>query len=366
MARHPFIDHDQLTMPAASAAALGYHMPAEWAPQAAVWVAPPHNPDTWPGCLAKAQAQFDAFLTKLRQVTPVRDVRELGAQTNDSWMRDFGPLFVTQRTGQKEDVKPLAVHDFHFDGWGGKYEVRAEDDVIPQHVAAALDLPVWVHDWVLEGGAIDVNGQGTILTTKQCLLKAKRNPAMTRAELETALHETLGTEHIIWLPGGIAGDDTDGHIDDVARFIDSHTIALVNAHADHPDHAICQDNLTTLRRAQMETGDSPRVIELPAPEPMHFDFPADGFQPGGPAPLPASYANFLISNGVVFVPTFGQPSDDRALTALDNAMPGYRIEPVRCDWLVVGLGTLHCLTMQQPGIDGTQGAKKEGNVGSRR
>jgi agmatine deiminase len=340
---HPRIDSaDTLVEPVRSAKALGYRMPAEWEAHEAVWVAPPHNVDTWPGCLDKAQRQFDEFLTKLRRVTPVRDACEL-AGTDDSWMRDFGPVYVT-----RDDDPAIAIHDFHFDGWGGKYEVRAADDVVPQIIAHQQGRPIWIHNWVLEGGAIDVNGQGTVMTTAQCLLEAGRNPHITRAQLETAIHDALGTEHIIWLPGGVAGDDTDGHIDDVARFLGPRTVAAVAAHETHPDHAICQRNLHALRQATDQAGQPLSIIELPAPEPMHFDFPPDGYQPGGLAPLPASYANFLISNGTVFVPTFDQPSDEAALHALTRALPSYRIEPVLSDWLVVGLGTLHCLTMQQP------------------
>lgn len=318
-----------------------------------MWVAPPHNPDTWPGCLNRAQREFDDFLATLRRVTPVRDTRELSQPTDDSWVRDFGPVFVTRHAAEA----PLALHDFHFDGWGGKYEVRAADDVVPQAIAAAYGRPVWVHDWVLEGGAIDLNGAGTVLTTRQCLLEAGRNPALTRDELERGIHAALGTRHIVYLPGGIAGDDTDGHIDDVARFIGARTIAAVNAPPGHPDHAITQQNLTALRAARDQDGRAFDVVELPAPEPRYFDFPPDGFQPGGPAPLPLSYANFLISNGALFLPTFGQATDELAIKTLDSALPGYRIEPVRCEWLVVGLGTLHCLTMQQPSTESSSPSK---------
>ena len=328
-------------------------MPAEWAPHRAVWVAPPHNAETWPGCLEAAQRQFEAFLTKLNRVTPAWDVHAVAKRTDDSWMRDFGPIFVKQHAKPPHDdahatAAPLALHDFHFDGWGGKYEVRADDDLVPQLIARQYGWPIWIHDWVLEGGAIDVNGQGTVLTTRQCLLEANRNPHMDQAALEAAIHQALGTQHMVYLPGGIAGDDTDGHIDDVARFLNPTTVALVVPAEGHPDHAIGQRNRQALREARDQRGQPFEVIELPAPEPVSFDFPADRFQPGGRAPLPCSYANFLITNGVVFVPTFGQASDEPALRTLDAAMPEHTIVPIRCEWLAVGLGTLHCLTMQQP------------------
>jgi len=359
---HPCAKHvTSLATPEASAKSLGYQMPAEWETQKVVWVAPPQNAETWPGALERAQKQFDEFLSKLRRVTTVRHVGELKVTPHDSWIRDFGPIFVRGSVARNREqprsvnnLNALAIHDFHFDAWGGKYEPRDRDDVIPQHVAARDKLPIWIHDMVLEGGAIEVNGQGTVMSTTQCLLESGpngkgRNPHMSRERLEDAIHDALGTCQMNWLPGGIVGDDTDGHIDDVARFLGPGTVAAVSPAPGHPDYAMGQRNLQALRQATDQDGERLHLIELPAPEPMHFDFPADRFQPGGRAPLPASYANFLISNGHVFVPTFNQRRDEAAMNVLDQAMPGFTIEPVPCDWLVVGLGTLHCLTMQQPG-----------------
>ncbi len=326
----------------------GYYMPAEWGPQDCVWLVPPHNHETWPGCFDKAADQFAVFMAELGKVTPVRTPEGLGVPTNDSWIRDFGPICVVP-TPQAEPQGPsLIYHDFIFNGWGGKYETRDLDDVVPTRLGEKLGIPVVAHDLVLEGGSIEVNGKGTVMTTRQCLLNANRNPGQTPAQIEAQIHAALGTRHLVWLPGGIAGDDTDGHIDDVARFISADTVAIVSAPLGHPDHPVTQANLDALRAARDQDGRALRVVELPMPEPVMYDFPPDRFGPGGVGPVPASYANFLISNGSVLVPVFGQASDDPALRVLEDAMPGYRVVPIRAEWLVVGLGALHCLSMQQP------------------
>ena len=241
-------------------------------------------------------------------------------------------------------ASPLACHDFHFNSWGEKYEVRDLDDVVPQLVAKELGLPIWVHDFVLEGGSIEVNGRGTVMTSEQCLLNANRNPAMNRKQIVDKLHETLGTRHVIWLPGGIEGDDTDGHIDDVARFISPDTVAIIAAEPGHADHAMTQANLKALRGATDQDGNTLNIVQLPVPQPVIYEYPE------GKSPVPASYANFLIANKHVFVPVFGQASDERALRVLDDAMGGCTIVPIRAEHLVVGLGALHCLSQQQPAV----------------
>ena len=323
-------------------------MPAEWERQACVWLVRPHNPETWPSCLDQAQVQWDAFVDVLRRYTPVSLVEGLGIATNDSWVRDFGPIFVvspSEAIGGR-----LGAHDFRFNGWGDKYEQRELDDAVPRQIADRLGVALWRHDLVLEGGSIEVNGRGTVMTTEQCLLNPNRNPSLTRSQLEAKLHETLGTTHCIWLPGGIVGDDTDGHIDDIARFVSPDTVVAVAPPSSHADHAMLSRNLDALQQARDQDDRPLTVIKLPAPEPIYYDFPADRFGPGGRAPVPASYANFLISNGAVIVPVFGQASDDEAVRILEDAMPGYTVEPVRAEHLVVGLGAFHCLSQQQPAV----------------
>lgn len=365
---HPRIERfEDLLIPAVSAGELGYRLPAEWEAQSCVWVSPPTNPETWPRCLMQAGRQFDAWIDQLRRFAPVCTPQSLGISTDDAWMRDYGPIFVVREgNGQVEATEreapaprrvdravttELAVHDFHFNSWGHKYEgVRARDDVVPQHLARWLGSPIWVHDFALEGGAIEPNGRGTMLTTEQCLLNPNRNASSSRERIEVVLGEAFNVTNIIWLPGGITGDDTDGHIDDVARFVAADTIAAATAPAGHPDHEMLGRNLAALRQARDQDGRKLTIVELPMPEPMFYDYPADRFDEGGRAQLPGSYANFLISNGGVFVPTFGQPSDETALRTLEQAMPDYEIVPVRSEWLIVGLGAMHCLSMPQPAV----------------
>jgi len=343
------VTHPRLSLnphePAESAAALGYRMPGEFEPIDAVWLTYPHNRETWPGNFDRACEQYDFFMSQVARFANVELTGEKhGWPTNDSWIRDYGPIFVTDATGG------LGCHDFHFNGWGGKYNAEYhDDDLIPQRVAAALDLPIWIHDLVLEGGSIEVNGRGTVMTTAQCLLNDNRNPHLDRAAIEAELGAALGVDHVIWLPGGILGDDTDGHIDDIARFIAPNAVAAVKPDdPSHPDHDMLQRNWAALASAVDQDGQPLELIPLPAPEPIQYDFPPDRFGPGGRHPVPASYANFLIVNEAVLVPTFAQPSDEVALRRLDDAMPAHTVIGVPGDQLVVGLGALHCLSQQQP------------------
>ncbi|MGB0768384.1 MAG: agmatine deiminase family protein [Phycisphaeraceae bacterium] len=345
---HPTIDAiASIDRPTRSARALGYRCPAEFEPVDCVWVVPPHNPETWPGCFDAAQAQHADWVDRMQPHVEVRTPGSIGIETNDSWIRDFGPIFVIH-----DNEKLLACHDFRFNAWGSKYEAtRPLDDVVPQHLADKLGLPIWVHDFVLEGGSIEVNGQGTVMTTQQCLFHANRNPWATQAEIEKRLHDALGTHHVIWLPGGIAGDDTDGHIDDVARFVSPQCVAVVVAPQGHPDHDTTRRNLAALQNTNDQDGEPLHIVGLPTPDPIVYDFPPlPSVETPGPAPVPASYANFLIANDAVFVPAFGQNTDDIACRVLEKVLPGRSVVPIRAEHLVVGLGALHCLSMQQPAV----------------
>ncbi len=325
-----------------SAAAAGFRMPAEWERQSVVWLVRPHNEETWPKCLASAQREWDAWRAALARVVEVRDLWEIGVPTNDSWIRDFGPIFVRHAT------RGVAGHSFRFNGWGDKYEARTLDDAVPDAIAARWGLPLWHHDFVLEGGSIEVNGSGTVLTTSQCLEGDNRNPEAGKGRIEQVLRDALGVTHVVWLPGGIKGDDTDGHIDDLARFVARDTIVSIRAPKGHPDHEILECNWAALNEARDERGDPFKVIALPVPEPIFYDYPADRFGPGGRSMLPASHANFLLSNGCAFVPVFDSGSDGKAIDVLAQALPGWRVEPVMARHLVVGLGSLHCLSCHQP------------------
>ncbi|MEM9914573.1 MAG: agmatine deiminase family protein [Planctomycetota bacterium] len=313
---------------------LSFRWPAEWEPLEAVWVVPPHNEETWPGCLDEARAEHAAWCDAMAEVVPVRTPDELGIATNDSWIRDFGPLFVFDAEGK------LAIQDFRFNGWGDKYELRDRDDTVSQKLAEALGLPIIRHDTVLEGGALETDGRGTLLTTPECVLHPNRNDHANRDEFELRFSKTLGITKTFWLPlpdGGLPGDDTDGHIDNAARFLPPADGGRADTVAVHP--AL---DATPLREAGYQ------IVTLPAVEPIIHDYPADRFGPAKQLQLPCSYANFLIANGSVFVPTFGQASDDVALRMLDDAMPHHRPVPIRSNHLIVGLGAMHCLSMQQP------------------
>lgn len=324
-----------------SPAAAGWRMPAEWSRLDAVWLVRPHNDETWPGCLDLARREWDNFAGRLREVVEVRETASLDIPTNDSWIRDFGPVFLTH------PERGVAGVAFRFNGWGDKYEPRTLDDAVPAAIARRFGVPMWSREEILEGGSIETDGLGTLLVTEQCLGNENRNPELGRTGIEGMLRETLGVETIVWLPGGIEGDDTDGHIDDIARFVAPGVVAAVEAPLDHPDHAVLAANRKVLDRARDARGERLEIVALPSPTPIHFDFPADRFGPGGRRMLPASHANFLIANGRIFVPVFGSPSDDLACRRLEQAS-GLPATAVMARHLVVGLGSLHCLSCQQP------------------
>jgi agmatine deiminase len=231
------------------------------------------------------------------------------------------------------------VEDWRFNSWGGKYPPWDLDDAVPARIAEALGLPLRRLDLVLEGGSIDVNGLGTLLTTESCLLNPNRNPALSRREIERALAKHLGAENVLWLREGIAGDDTDGHVDDLARFVAPSTVVAAIEHdrAD-PNYEPLRANLEALERMRDQDGRPLEIVPLPMPRPLYF----------GGHRLPASYANFYIGNAAVLVPVFGDPMDDVACATLARLFPDRRIVPIPCADLVWGLGAVHCVTQQQP------------------
>jgi agmatine deiminase len=266
--------------------------------------------------------------------------------TNRVWTRDSGPIFVTS-TVTNSELAPLAVTNWKFNAWA-KYDDWQLDDALPQQAASLLEIPEWtphIGDYrvVLEGGSIDVNGAGVLLTTEECLLSdvQQRNPGITHDQLERAFHDYLGIEQVIWLNRGIAGDDTHGHVDDISRFVDANTIVSTVEHNPSDENSQpLQENLERLRTARDCNGRPFRVIELPLPAPVVFDGQR----------LPASYANFYIANEIVLVPTFNDPNDRVALNTLADAFPGRKVVGIHSLELVWGLGTLHCMTQQQPAV----------------
>lgn len=346
-----------------SAAAEGFAMPPEWAPQEAVWLSwPVDDPRHWGGAkrdLIWAKfAEIAAAISRHEEVrisaqgadhaaiaaacnrakaVPER-VRLFDHPHNDVWCRDHGPLFVKHRqTGE------VAVTDWGFNAWGGKFPPWDLDDAIPARIAASLGMRVFKGGMILEGGAIEINGEGQLLTTEAVLLNPNRNPGLGRAEIEQRLRDTLGVEEILWLKQGIEGDDTDGHIDDLARFTDPRTIlACVERDPASPNRRVLEDNLARLRSFHASDGRPFEVVEIPLPQACEV--------PGWRLPvLPASYVNFLIVNGGVLVPTFRQNrNDDRALGMIRELFPDRDITGIDCLDLVEEGGTLHCISQQQP------------------
>ena len=348
--------------PAPTPADLGYTFPAEWAPHAATWISWPRPEGiSFPGFYHRSIRDVARVVDAISTFEPVcinvpnanyerivrQQLRAAGTRlskvtfhhipTNECWTRDHGPAFVQRtRRGRVE----TAIVDWGFNAWGGKYPPWDADDAVPTRVAAAIGLPVFHADIVMEGGAVDVNGEGTLVTTTSCLLHKNRNPRKTRADLEQYLKAYYGQRHVVWLGEGIAGDDTDGHVDDLARFIDPRTIvtAVETDPADDNFHVLA-DNRRRLDKARDADGRPFTVVELPMPRPVVFEGQR----------LPATYVNFLFVNGGLLVPTFGDRVRDReALARLQALMPRRRVVGVDCRALIWGLGAIHCLTQQQP------------------
>jgi agmatine deiminase len=342
-------------------AELGYRWPAEWETHRATWLSWPHNLETWPDCLPAVQDAFGALVAALAPHEgveigvadaamedgarasirraggdPDRGVRFHRYPTTDAWARDHGPIFVVrERAGAREK----ALVDFRFDNWGRKYPGWELDDAVPGRVAGILDLRRFACGQVLEGGSIDGDGQGTVLTTEQCLLHPNRGAGRTREGLEALLGGFLGTRRVLWLAGGIEGDDTDGHVDDVARFVaPGVVVAATRADPSDPDHAPLAENLRRLRRMTDARGASLVVVELPMPPPVVH----------GGRRSPASHANFYLANGVALVPVFGAGTDERALAILRELLPGREIVGIPSRDLVSGFGAVHCVTQQEP------------------
>ena len=345
-----------------SPASLGYRMPAEWEPHAATWLAWPHNRSDWPGKFAPIPWVYAEIIRNLAQHETVhlivKDAAEEKAArrtlvkaealgdsivfhrwpTDRVWTRDYGPIFVKNTSG-------VAVVDFSFNAWA-KYPDWKLDNQIARRAAKAIRLPCFEArignaDFVLEGGSIDVNGRGALLTTEECLLSdiQQRNPSSSREQVERGLSEHLGVTNVVWLERGIVGDDTHGHIDDIARFA-APDVVVAAVERDHKDanHRPLAQNLKLLKGARNESGKQISVAELPMPRPVVF----------AGQRLPASYANFYIANNLVLVPVFNDANDREALNVLAQAFPQRSIVPIYCGDLVWGLGTIHCMTQQQP------------------
>lgn len=333
-------------------------MPAEWEPHEATWMSWPH-----PGCRSFPDAYERVLPTFVRMVealaesetvrinvldaeeertvrgllrkAPPERVEYFHIATNEPWCRDHGAIFVRRKTSPK-----LAALDFGFNAWGYKLSPFDEDDEAAARIAAAVGVPVFDQNgFILEGGSIDVNGAGAVLTTESCLLNPNRNPKLNRQEIERRLCESLGVKSVLWLGDGIEGDDTDGHVDDITRFVSKDTVVtVVEEDENDPNHDPLAANIERLREMQLPGGEPLHVRNLPMPSRIV----RDGIR------LPASYANFYIANEVVLLPVFNERNDSWAESVLRESFPKKKIVPIDCRELIWGLGAFHCLTQQQP------------------
>lgn len=368
-----------MTKDAQSPAALGYSMPAEWERHEATWLGWPHNPTDWPDKLDTIRWVYGEMVRKIsagelvRILVQNRPEEKLARRyleragcdlkraqfivhpTNRGWMRDSGPIFVKRdpRRARYQRVESVtsrasdtAIVHFHFNAWA-KYNDWQKDRHVPEMAARLLGKPLFraEHDakpFVIEGGGIDVNGRGTLLTTEECYLDPKvqvRNPGLGRSEIDETLRKYLGVTNILWLEAGPVGDDTHGHIDDICRFVNPTTVVLIReTNPKDANYRPLAENWERIQELRLEDGSKPQVIPLPMPAPVFFD----GYR------LPASYANFYISNAAVLVPTFNDPNDRIALGTLGELFRDRPVIGLHAVDLVLGFGTLHCLTQQQP------------------
>jgi agmatine deiminase len=332
---------------------LGYRWPAEWEPHAGTWLAWPHKPETWPGKFEPIPAVWQTLVRTLAEFEPVHvcaggkavmaQAREMVGDianvtlhdiaTNDVWARDHGPMFLGGA-----GLEPALI-DWEYNAWGGKYPPFDLDNAVPQQVATLTGRRVYTPGIIMEGGAIDGNGAGTILTTEPCLLNPNRNPTLSRQQIEQYLVDYACARKILWIAGSVEGDDTDSHIDELARFVGPSTVvAALESDPNDVNYEPLQENFRLLQTLCDADGNPLEVIPMPMPRPLYFDDQR----------LPACYLNFYIANGVVIVPTFNDPADDVALGTLARLFPGRQIRGIEAIDLVWGLGAFHCITQQQP------------------
>ena len=337
---------------------LGYYFPAEWARHTSTWLSYPHNELSWPGKMNTIFPFYHLFIKELaagefaninvldeimmknvsalleQGGTDMNNIRFHINPTNDAWCRDHGPAFVVNR----DENMPKAVINWEYNGWGGKYDAGL-DNMIPLRIARELNLKVFSPGIVMEGGSVDFNGNGTVITTTSCLLNKNRNPGFTREQIEYYLMSFYGVEQVLWLGEGIEGDDTDGHIDDLTRFVSADTVVTVIEHNKADKNYIpLQENLQKLNSFRLLNGKQMNIAELPMPEPVYYQGQR----------LPVSYANFYISNAGVIVPTFNCRQDDRAISVLSDCFTDRPVTGIDSLEIIWGLGSWHCLSQQEP------------------
>ncbi|MFN8436938.1 MAG: agmatine deiminase family protein [Cytophagales bacterium] len=338
-------------------ASLGYRMPAEWEPHVSTWFSWPHKEASWPGKFEPVPA---VFVEMVKALTPFEFVNinvkdsemylqvsklliESGVDmqkvtlhvnpTNDAWCRDHGPIYIKKSSGER------AIVDWGYNAWGGKYPPFDLDDAVPVLISQKQNLPLFQPGIVMEGGSIEVNGKGTLLTTEACLLNENRNPHLTKEQIEDYLKAYLGVTNILWLGDGIIGDDTDGHVDDMTRFINETTIVtVIEENKEDENYEILLENYERLVQMKDQDGKPFKIVKLPMPDPVYYD----------DCRLPASYANFLIANSCVLVPTYRCSKDQVAIDILQKEMPNHTIIGIDCTDLIWGLGAIHCVSQQEP------------------
>lgn len=339
---------------------LGFTFPAEWSKQTAMWLSWPHKEASWPGKIKSIYPSYCKFIVAVAAGQKVRinvaneamqafATAELKKETddfsniefylnptNDAWCRDHGPAYLINPA-----TKEKAIVDWKYNAWGNKYPPFDLDDIVPARIAKTFNLPLFTPAIVMEGGAVEFNGAGTVLTTTACLLNENRNPHLTKEQIEQYLLEYYGQEQVLWLEEGIIGDDTDGHIDDITRFVNENTVVtVVEENPEEENYAILQDNLELLRSFRLPNGEPLNIIELPMPAPVIYEGDA----------LPASYANFYIANEVVVVPVFNDKNDAKALAILQDCFPDRKVIGIDSVDIIWGLGSFHCLSQQEPAL----------------
>ncbi|HUB61491.1 MAG TPA: agmatine deiminase family protein [Puia sp.] len=341
----------------------GYFFPAEFARHRATWLSWPHKEASWPGKIHTIYPNYSRFVRELTsgeevcinvkdaamEASAVGHLEVAGVEmsrvrffhfpTNDAWCRDHGPAFLINPAAAAGSRKVIV--DWNYNAWGNKYPPFDLDDDIPTHIGKALGLPVYYPGIIMEGGSVEFNGAGTLITSTCCLLNPNRNPTLDRERIEDFLGEYYGVGQILWVSAGIVGDDTDGHIDDTVRFVNEDTVVtVIEEDSRDENYQLLQDNLAELSRMRLVNGKQLNIVELPMPSAVVYEDQR----------LPASYANFYIANGSVIVPTYRCDNDERALSILQGCFPGRRVVGIDSTDIIWGLGSFHCLSQQEPEV----------------
>lgn len=341
---------------------LGYYFPAEWHEHTATWLSWPHKEASWPGkietiyqpyaqfikaisegekvCInvADKAMQYFAIEELLQEEVDFSKINFFFHPTNDAWCRDHGPAFLINPNATDKKI----IVDWNYNAWGNKYPPYDLDDIIPTLIAKNYNIPVFNPGIVMEGGSVDFNGNGTLITSTACLLNKNRNPHLNQSQIETFLYQYYGVEQVLWVDEGIVGDDTDGHIDDTVRFVNEDTVlTVIEENKKDENYVLLQNNLKLLKQMRLLNGKQLNIVELPMPS-KEIVYDAQR--------LPASYANFYISNAVVVVPTYRDKNDEKALEIIASCFPGRKIKGIDSTDVIWGLGSWHCLSQQEPAV----------------